>query len=120
VFRNIDFNSESNLGKQKTQSPVESIFWRISTSRNSICGRPGSQKTWIGNTYSISSNVLPLMPGKKQASSTPSAQGVELLAKLDQPKKRGPHLRILPAVGGLLIEAAREVGSRDLPSSAWK
>lgn len=113
VFRNIDFNSEGNLGKTKDRNnrlkhlleDFQKPQLNMSTSRVS--------EDMIGNTYIYLIERFASDAGKKAGEFYTPHKVSELLARLVQPKAGD---RICdPACGsaGLLVEAARAVGGRD-------
>ena len=113
VFRNIDFNNEGNLGKTKDRNR------RLKTlledfNKPQLDMRPGKVSgDVIGNTYIYLIERFAADAGKKAGEFYTPHKISELVAKLGGPK---PGNRICdPACGsgGLLIEAAREVGDRN-------
>lgn len=113
VFRNIDFNSEANLGKTKDRNNrLMHLLEDFHKSQLSMSPSRVSEDV-IGNTYIYLIERFASDAGKKAGEFyTPHKVSV-LLARLAQPK---PGDRICdPACGsaGLLVEAARVVGNRD-------
>ncbi|MBE0598667.1 MAG: type I restriction-modification system subunit M [Desulfuromonadales bacterium] len=113
VFRNIDFNSEANLGKTKDRNR------RLKTlledfAKPQLDMRPSRvSEDVIGNTYIYLIERFVADAGKKAGEFYTPHKVSQLVAKLADPK---PGDRICdPACGsaGLLIEAAREVGNRN-------
>jgi type I restriction enzyme M protein len=113
VFRNIDFNSESNLGRTKDRNR------RLKTlledfNKPLLDMSPGKvSEDVIGNTYIYLIERFAADAGKKAGEFYTPHKISELVAKLGGPK---PGNRICdPACGsgGLLIEAARDVGDRN-------
>ena len=113
VFRNIDFNSEANLGKTKDRNRRLKMLLEDFNKPN-LDMRPSSvSEDVIGNTYIYLIERFASDAGKKAGEFYTPFKVSELLAKLARPK---PGDRICdPACGsaGLLIEAAKEVGGRD-------
>jgi type I restriction enzyme M protein len=113
VFRNIDFNSEANLGKTKERNRRLKLLLEDFNKPELNMRSSRISEDVIGNTYIYLIEQFASDAGKK-AGEFYTPYGVsKLLAKLAQPK---PGDRICdPACGsgGLLIEAAREVGGRD-------
>jgi type I restriction enzyme M protein len=113
VFRNIDFNSEANLGKTKDRNRILKNLLK-EFNKPQLDMRPSRvSEDVIGNTYIYLIERFASDAGKKAGEFYTPHKVSELLAKLAQPK---PGDRICdPACGsaGLLIEAALEVGSRD-------
>ncbi|MBD3385575.1 type I restriction-modification system subunit M [candidate division KSB1 bacterium] len=113
VFRNIDFNSEANLGRTKDRNK------RLKTlledfHKPQLDMRPSRvSEDVIGNTYIYLIERFASDSGKKAGEFFTPLKVTELVAKLAGPK---PGDRICdPACGsgGLLIQAAREVGDRN-------
>ncbi|HEB85685.1 MAG TPA: SAM-dependent DNA methyltransferase, partial [Gammaproteobacteria bacterium] len=113
VFRNIDFNSEANLGKTKDRNRrLKHLLEDFHKPQLDM--RPGRvSEDVIGNTYIYLIERFASDAGKKAGEFYTPHKVSELLAKLAQPKKGD---RICdPACGsaGLLVEAAREVGGKN-------
>ncbi|MFH0728027.1 MAG: type I restriction-modification system subunit M [Pseudomonadota bacterium] len=113
VFRNIDFNSEANLGKTKDRNR------RLKTlledfNKPLLDMSPGKvSEDVIGNTYIYLIERFATDAGKKAGEFYTPHKVSALVAKLVKPR---PGNRICdPACGsaGLLIEAAREVGDKN-------
>ncbi|MBA4391079.1 MAG: type I restriction-modification system subunit M [Syntrophus sp. (in: bacteria)] len=113
VFRNIDFNSEGNLGKTKDRNRILKNLMD-DFNKPQLDMRPSRvSEDVIGNTYIYLIEKFASDAGKKAGEFYTPHKVSELLAKLAQPK---PGDRICdPACGsgGLLVEAARKVGGRD-------
>lgn len=113
VFRNIDFNSEANLGKTKDRNRrLKLLLEDFNKSQLDMSPRRVSEDV-IGNTYIYLIERFAADAGKKAGEFYTPHKISELVAKLGGPK---PGNRICdPACGsgGLLIEAAREVGDRN-------
>ncbi len=113
VFRNIDFNSEANLGKTKDRNRrLKTLLEDFHKPQLDL--RPSRvTEDVIGDTYIYLIERFATDAGKKAGEFyTPHAVS-ELVAKLAGPAPG--HTICDPACGsgGLLIEAAREVGSAD-------
>ncbi len=113
VFRNIDFNSESNLGKTKDRNR------RLKQLLEDFCKPQLNMKPSlvsedvIGNTYIYLIERFASDSGKKAGEFFTPLKVTELVAKLAKPK---PGDRICdPACGsgGLLVQAAKVVGDRN-------
>jgi len=113
VFRNIDFNSESNLGKTKDRNR------RLKTlledfNKPALDMRPSRvSEDVIGNTYIYLIERFASDAGKKAGEFYTPHKVSELVARLSDPK---PGARICDPTcgsGGLLIEAARVVNDRN-------
>ena len=113
VFRNIDFNSEANLGKTKDRNRRLKLMLE-DFSKPQLDMRPSRvSEDVIGNTYIYLIERFASDAGKKAGEFYTPHKVSELVAKLAAPK---PGDRICDPTcgsGGLLIEAAHEVGSRD-------
>lgn len=113
VFRNIDFNSEANLGKTKDRNRrLKALLEDFNKPQLDM--RPSRvSEDVIGNTYIYLIERFASDSGKKAGEFFTPLKVTELVAKLSGPK---PGDRICdPACGsgGLLIQAAREVGDRN-------
>ena len=113
VFRNIDFNSESNLGKTKDRNRrlkqlLEDFYKPQLNMKPSLVS-----EDVIGNTYIYLIERFASDSGKKAGEFFTPLKVTELVAKLAGPK---PGDRICdPACGsgGLLVQAAKVVGDRN-------
>jgi len=113
VFRNINFNSEANLGKTKDRNRrlktlIEDFHKPQLNMKPSLV-----PEDVIGNTYIYLIERFASDSGKKAGEFFTPLKVTELVAKLAGPK---PGDRICdPACGsgGLLIQAAKEVGERN-------
>jgi type I restriction enzyme M protein len=113
VFRNIDFNSEANLGKTKDRNRrLKQLLEDFNKPQLSMKPSLVSEDV-IGNTYIYLIERFASDSGKKAGEFFTPLKVTELVAKLAGPK---PGDRICdPACGsgGLLIQAAKEVGDRN-------
>lgn len=114
VFRNIDFNSEANLGETKDRNRrlknlLEDFANPVLDLRPS---RIGDQDI-IGNTYEYLISRFASDSGKKGGEFYTPHQVSVLLAKLLQPKKGNRICDPACGSGSLLITVADEVGDRD-------
>ncbi|RNA64237.1 type I restriction-modification system subunit M [Prosthecochloris sp. ZM_2] len=113
VFRNIDFNSEANLGKTKDRNRrLKQLLEDFHKPQLDM--RPSRvSEDVIGNTYIYLIERFASDSGKKAGEFFTPLKVTELVARLAGPK---PGDRICdPACGsgGLLIQAAKEVGDRN-------
>ncbi|MES9818832.1 MAG: type I restriction-modification system subunit M [Candidatus Thiodiazotropha sp.] len=113
VFRNIDFNSEANLGKTKDRNRrLKQLLEDFHKPQLNM--KPGLvSEDVIGNIYIYLIERFASDSGKKAGEFFTPLKVTELVAKLAGPK---PGDRICdPACGsgGLLIQAAKEVGDRN-------
>lgn len=113
VFRNIDFNSEANLGKTKDRNRrLKTLLEDFNKPQLDMSPSKVSEDV-IGNTYIYLIERFASDSGKKAGEFYTPHKVSELLAKLADPK---PGDRICdPACGsgGLLIEVAKEVNDRN-------
>nr|VFK15376.1 MAG: type I restriction enzyme M protein [Candidatus Kentron sp. LFY] len=113
VFRNIDFNSETNLGKTKDRNRrLRHLLEDFNKPQLDM--RPDRvSEDVIGNTYIYLIERFASDAGKKAGEFyTPYAVSC-LLAKLANPKVGDCICDPTCGSGGLLVEAAREVGERN-------
>jgi type I restriction enzyme M protein len=113
VFRNIDFNSEANLGKTKDRNRrLKQLLEDFHKPQLDM--RPGRvPEDVIGNTYIYLIERFASDSGKKAGEFFTPLPVTDLVARLAGPK---PGDRICdPACGsgGLLIQAAKQVGDRN-------
>lgn len=114
VFRNIDFNSDSNLGETKERNRrlkllLEDFANPVLDMRPS---RIGSQDV-IGNTYEYLIAHFASDAGKKGGEFYTPAEVAILLSKLLKPKKGDRICDPACGSGSLLIRVADEVGDKD-------
>ncbi|MFQ3227049.1 MAG: type I restriction enzyme M protein [Porticoccaceae bacterium] len=126
VFRNIDFNSEANLGKTKDRNRrLKNLLEDFN--KEALNMRPSRvSEDVIGNTYIYLIERFGSDAGKKAGEFYTPHKVSELVARLCAPKSGA---RICdPACGsaGLLIEAAKQVGDQnyslygmEINSSTW-
>ena len=113
VFRNIDFNSEANLGRTKDRNRRLKMLLEDFNKPELNMSPSRVAEDVIGNTYIYLIERFASDAGKKAGEFYTPHKVSELVARLCAPK---PGARICdPACGsaGLLIEAARLVGGRD-------
>ena len=113
VFRNIDFNSEANLGKTKDRNRRLKLLLE-DFNKDKLDMRPSRVSgDIIGNTYIYMIERFASDAGKKAGEFyTPHAVS-ELVAKLCKPKAGARICDPSCGSGGLLIEAALQVGGND-------
>jgi type I restriction enzyme M protein len=113
VFRNIDFNSEANLGKTKDRNRrLKTLLEDFNKLQLDMSPSKVTEDV-IGNTYIYLIERFATDAGKKAGEFYTPHKVSELVAKLAGPM---PGNRICdPACGsgGLLIEAGREVGDKN-------
>jgi len=113
VFRNIDFNSEANLGRTRDRNRrLKHLLEDFNKPQLDM--RPSRvTEDVIGNTYIYLIERFASDAGKKAGEFYTPHKVSELLAKLAQPKTGDRICDPACGSGGLLIEAAREIGGRD-------
>lgn len=113
VFRNIDFNSEANLGKTRDRNRrLKMLLEDFNKPQLDMCPSRVPEDV-IGNTYIYLIERFASNSGKKAGEFYTPHKVSKLVAKLAAPR---PGDRICdPACGsgGLLIEASREVNDRN-------
>lgn len=113
VFRNIDFNSEASLGKTKDRNR------RLKQLLEDFCKpqldmRPSRvSEDVIGNTYIYLIERFASDSGKKAGEFFTPLKVTELVARLAGPKQGDRICDPACGSGGLLIQAAKEVGDRN-------
>lgn len=113
VFRNIDFNSEANLGKPKDRNRrLKNMLEDFANPRLDMSPRRVSEDV-IGNTYIYLIERFGSDAGKKAGEFYTPHQVSKLLARLASPKVGDRICDPSCGSGGLLIEAAREVGEKN-------
>jgi len=113
VFRNIDFNSEANLGKTKDRNRrLKDMLEDFANPKLDM--RPSRvSEDVIGNTYIYLIERFASDAGKKAGEFYTPHKVSELVASLAGPKSGDRICDPACGSGGLLIEAARRVGGRD-------
>jgi type I restriction enzyme M protein len=113
VFRNIDFNSESNLGKTRDRNR-RLVNLLEDFHKPELDLRPSRvPQDVIGNTYIYLLERFGSDAGKKAGEFFTPQTVTELVAKLAAPKKGDKICDPTCGAGGLLIQAAREVNEPD-------
>jgi len=111
VFRNIDFNSEANLGKTRDRNRRLKLMLE-DFHKPQLDMRPSRvSEDVIGNTYIYLIERFASDAGKKAGEFYTPHKVSELVAKLASPKSGDRICDPACRSGGLLIEAAREVGN---------
>lgn len=120
VFRNIDFNSEPNLGKTRERNRRLKMLLE-DFHKPELDMRPSRvSEDVIGNAYIYLIERFAADAGKKAGEFyTPHAVS-ELVAKLAAPKPGDEVCDPACGSGGLLIEAARKVGGSDFALSGME
>jgi len=113
VFRNINFNSEANLGRTKDRNRRLKLLLE-DFHKPQLDMRPSLvPEDVIGNTYIYLIEKFASDAGKKAGEFYTPHKVSELVAKLAMPKSGDRICDPACGSGGLLIEAARQVGNRD-------
>jgi type I restriction enzyme M protein len=114
VFRNIDFNSEANLGQTKDRNRIlKNLIEDFAGEKLDLRPSNIGNQDIIGNTYEYLIARFASDAGKKGGEFYTPAEVSTLLARLLDPK---PGMRICdPACGSgsLLIKVANEIKSQD-------
>ncbi|WP_301099844.1 type I restriction-modification system subunit M [Otariodibacter sp.] len=113
VFRNIDFNSEANLGKTKDRNRrLKQLLEDFHKPQLDM--RPSRvSEDVIGNTYIYLIERFASDSGKKAGEFFTPLKVSELVAKLAGPKSGDRICDPTCGSGGLLIQSALQVGGRD-------
>ncbi len=113
VFRNIDFNSEANLGKTKDRNRRLKLLLE-DFNKPELDMRPSKvSEDVIGNTYIYLIERFAADSGKKAGEFFTPLKVTELVAKLVKPKEGDKICDPACGSGGLLIQAAKAVGSNN-------
>jgi type I restriction enzyme M protein len=114
VFRNIDFNSEANLGNTRQRNQrLQTLLSDFSSEKLDLRPDRVGHMDIIGDVYEFLIARFAAQAGKKAGEFYTPAEVSETLARLVAPK---PGDRICDPTcgsGSLLIKAARQVGSED-------
>jgi len=113
VFRNIDFNNESNLGKPKDRNRRLKLLLEDFNKPTLDLSPSRVNSDIIGNAYIYLIERFASDSGKKAGEFYTPHKVTQLVAALAQPKTGNKICDPTCGSGGLLIEAARNVGGRD-------
>lgn len=114
VFRNIDFNSEPNLGQTKDRNRrLKNLLEDFAVPALDLRPSRIGSIDIIGDTYMYLISRFASDSGKKGGEFYTPAQVSELLAKLLKPKKGDRICDPACGSGSLLIRVAEEVGNPD-------
>jgi type I restriction enzyme M protein len=114
VFRNIDFNSEANLGQTKERNKrLKHLLEDFSDPRLDLRPSVIGKSDIIGNTYQYLIGRFASDAGKKGGEFYTPGEVSELLAKLLAPKKGSRICDPTCGSGSLLIQVADQVGDSD-------
>jgi type I restriction enzyme M protein len=113
VFRNIDFNSEANLGKTKDRNRrLKALLEDFNKPQLDMKPSRVSEDV-IGNTYIYLIERFASDSGKKAGEFFTPLKVTELVAKLAMPKTGDRICDPACGSGGLLVQAAKIINSRD-------
>lgn len=114
VFRNIDFNSESNLGQTKDRNKrLKNLLEDFSDAKLDLRPSTVGINDIIGNAYEYLISRFASDAGKKGGEFYTPAEVSLLIAKLLDPKDGDRISDPACGSGSLLIKVANEVGSND-------
>ena len=114
VFRNIDFNSEANLGQTKDRNKrLKHLIDDFSDPRMDLRPSVIGNHDVIGNTYMYLIARFASDAGKKGGEFYTPTEVAMLLAKLVQPKKGDRICDPACGSGSLLVRVADEIGGSD-------
>jgi len=113
VFRNIDFNSEPNLGKTKDRNRRLKTLLEDFYKPELDMSPSRVTEDVIGNTYIYLLERFGTESGKKAGEFFTPSTVTELVAKLAAPKPGDRICDPTCGAGGLLIQASKQVGSAD-------
>jgi len=114
VFRNIDFNSESNLGQTKERNArLKHLINDFSDPRLDLRPSAIGEHDVIGNTYMYLISRFASDAGKKGGEFYTPTEVAMLLAKLVQPKEGDRICDPTCGSASLLIRCANQIGSHN-------
>jgi type I restriction enzyme M protein len=114
VFRNIDFNSEANLGQTKERNKrLKELLEDFAGEEIDLRPSRVGKQDIIGNTYQYLIGRFASDAGKKGGEFYTPGEVSELLAKLLAPKKGSRICDPTCGSGSLLIQVADQVGDSD-------
>ena len=114
VFRNIDFNSEANLGQTKERNKrLKALLEEFATEAMDLRPSRVGKEDIIGNTYQYLIGRFASDAGKKGGEFYTPGEVSELLARLLAPKKGSRICDPTCGSGSLLIQVGDQVGDND-------
>lgn len=114
VFRNIDFNSEANLGQTKERNKrLKHLLEDFAEEKLDLRPSRVGKQDIIGNTYQYLIGRFASDAGKKGGEFYTPGEVSELLARLLAPKKGSRICDPTCGSGSLLIQVAEAVGDSD-------
>jgi len=115
VFRNIDFNSEANLGETKDRNRrLKNLIEDFANPRLNLRPSKIGNSDIIGNTYEYLISRFASTAGKKGGEFYTPAEVSILIAKLLQPKSGERICDPACGSGSLLIKVANEIKDRNV------
>src|SRR5436190_6799554 len=114
VFRNIDFNSEANLGQTKERNKrLKELLEDFAGEEMNLRPSRVGKEDIIGNTYQYLIGRFASDAGKKGGEFYTPGEVSELLAKLLAPRKGSRICDPTCGSGSLLIQVGDQVGDND-------
>lgn len=114
VFRNIDFNSEANLGKTRQRNQrLKTVLEDFSNEKLNLRPERIGHMDIIGDVYEYLIGRFAAQAGKKAGEFYTPSEVSETLARLVSPKEGDRICDPTCGSGSLLIRAAKQVGSRN-------
>ena len=114
VFRNIDFNSEANLGKTRQRNErLKNLLDDFNDPKLDLRRERVGHLDIIGDVYEYLIARFASQAGKKAGEFYTPSEVSETLARLVAPKKADRICDPTCGSGSLLIKAAKQVGSND-------
>jgi type I restriction enzyme M protein len=114
VFRNIDFNSEANLGKTRQRNQrLKTVLEDFANEKLDLRPERIGHMDIIGDVYEYLIGRFAAQAGKKAGEFYTPSEVSETLARLVSPKEGDRICDPTCGSGSLLIRAAKQVGSRN-------
>ena len=114
VFRNIDFNSEHNLGKPRQRNErLKNLLDDFNNPKLDLRQERVGHLDVIGDVYEFLIAKFASQAGKKAGEFYTPSEVSETLARLVAPEKNDRICDPTCGSGSLLIKASKQVGSRD-------
>lgn len=114
VFRNIDFNSEANLGKTRQRNQrLKTLLEDFADEKLDLRPERIKHMDIIGDVYEYLIGRFAAQAGKKAGEFYTPSEVSETLARLVSPKEGDRICDPTCGSGSLLIRAAKQVGSRN-------
>jgi len=114
VFRNIDFNSESNLGKTRQRNQrLKTVLEDFADKKLDLRPERVGHMDIVGDVYEYLIGRFAAQAGKKAGEFYTPAEVSETLARLVAPKDGDRICDPTCGSGSLLIKASKQVGTKD-------